>query len=130
MIGKLSILAALPALAIPAMAGAAPKQTEPKKKNVIFIITDDMRLDMTQYGGGKLQTPNLDALKAESVDFANACTTTGLSSPSRAALFTGRFSRGKASTFNKSHGRQISHSCSTNVHNTSSFLNLLGVQGA
>ncbi len=60
------------------------------KKNVIFIITDDMRLDMASYGGGAASTPNLDALKAESVDFVNAQTTTGLSSPSRAALFTGR----------------------------------------
>lgn len=81
-------------MAIPAIATAANGDAEPKeaakKKNVIFILTDDMRLDMASFGGGKHETPNLDALKAESVNFANACTTTGLSSPSRAALFTGR----------------------------------------
>ncbi|MFR9503471.1 MAG: sulfatase-like hydrolase/transferase [Rikenellaceae bacterium] len=91
---KLTIAATLPLLALSTMAYGAPKQKskskEEKPKNVIFIIADDMRLDMTAYGGGKLQTPNIDELKSESVNFANACTTTGLSSPSRAALFTGR----------------------------------------
>ncbi len=83
-------LSALSAVAIPAIATAAIKDDAPKK-NVIFILTDDMRLDMTAYGGGKLQTPNIDMLRSESVDFTNACTTTGLSSPSRTALFTGRY---------------------------------------
>lgn len=62
-----------------------------KKKNVILILLDDMRLDMAGYAGSIAQTPNLDALRNESIEFASACTTTGLSSPSRAALFTGRF---------------------------------------
>lgn len=66
----------------------APKQ---KKKNVILILVDDMRLDMAGYAGGIARTPNLDALRDESVEFTSACTTTGLSSPSRAALFTGRY---------------------------------------
>lgn len=84
----------VPALALPSIATATQAE-KPSKKNkdrkvVIFIITDDMRLDMTKYGGGDLNTPNLDKLKKESVDFKNACTTTGLSSPSRAALFTGK----------------------------------------
>lgn len=69
----------------------APKKVAPEKKNIIFIIADDMRLDMAGFGGSKGSTPNLDAFKKESVEFANACTTTGLCSPSRAALFTGRY---------------------------------------
>lgn len=79
-------------MVLPTLAGvAAPDAKElPQKRNVVFILTDDMRLDMTAYGGGKLQTPNLDMLKSEAVNFKNACTTTGLSTPSRAALFTGR----------------------------------------
>lgn len=63
----------------------------PEKRNVIFIITDDMRLDMAGFGGGKMRTPNLDKFAEESTCFSQACTTTGLSSPSRAALFTGRY---------------------------------------
>ncbi len=67
------------------------KQDFPEKRNVIFIITDDMRLDMAGFGGGLMSTPNLDRFAAESTCFSEACTTTGLSSPSRAALFTGRY---------------------------------------
>ncbi len=88
---RLTLLAALATSTIPLVASAATKHQSNKEiKNVVFIITDDMRLDMTAYGGGKLQTPNIDMLRQESVTFANACTTTGLSSPSRAALFTGQ----------------------------------------
>ncbi len=82
------IISVLTALSASLVVSAAPKKETPK--NVIFIIADDMRLDMAAFGGGKLKTPNLDMLKNESVDFVNACTTTGLSTPSRAALFTGR----------------------------------------
>lgn len=65
--------------------------TKDKKKNVILILVDDMRLDMAGFAGGLAKTPNLDMLRNESVEFASACTTTGLSSPSRAALFTGLY---------------------------------------
>ncbi|MRT91957.1 sulfatase [Ancylomarina sp. 16SWW S1-10-2] len=67
------------------------KKPFPEKRNVIFIIMDDMRLDMAGFGGGKMKTPNLDKLASESTCFSEACTTTGLCSPSRAALFTGRY---------------------------------------
>lgn len=79
-------------LLVPSIASAKGKQQSPdtEKKNVIFIICDDMRLDMAQYAGGVARTPNIDELRNESVDFTNACTTTGLSTPSRAALFTGK----------------------------------------
>ena len=67
------------------------KANKQKKKNVILILVDDMRLDMAGFAGGLAKTPNLDALCGESVEFSSACTTTGLSSPSRAALFTGLY---------------------------------------
>ncbi|MCS2308810.1 sulfatase-like hydrolase/transferase [Bacteroides thetaiotaomicron] len=54
-----------------------------EKKNVILILTDDMRFDMLNYAGGKASTPNFDELRNSSTDFANACTVTGLSSPSQ-----------------------------------------------
>ncbi len=95
---KRAILSLSIALTTPMMVSAEISDTQKEKntnhesrpKNVIFIFTDDMRLDMNSYAGGYAATPNIDALRAESVDFSQACTTTGLSSPSRAALFTGR----------------------------------------
>ncbi len=88
---RVALLTAVSILTLPfsSIAAKRPKDID-AKKSVIFIIVDDMRLDMTNYGGGDLETPNLNMLKSESVNFANACTTTGLSSPSRAALYSGR----------------------------------------
>lgn len=60
------------------------------RKNVLFILCDDLRSDMLGYAGSPANTPNLDALEKESVNFRMAMTTTGLCSPSRAALLTGR----------------------------------------
>ena len=59
-------------------------------KNVLFILCDDLRFDTFSFLGSPAKTPNIDALMKDSVYFSHACTTTGLCSPSRAALFTGR----------------------------------------
>ena len=61
------------------------------KPNVLVIMFDDMRFDTFSYRGGPVNTPNIDALAAQSTRFDNAMTTTGLCSPSRAAMFTGRW---------------------------------------
>lgn len=62
-----------------------------KKENVLILFFDDMRFDTFSYRGGPVETPNIDALANEGVRFDNAMTTTGLCSPSRAALFTGKW---------------------------------------
>ncbi len=62
-----------------------------KKDNVLILFFDDMRFDSFSYRGGPVPTPNIDALAAQSTRFDTAITTTGLCSPSRAALFTGRW---------------------------------------
>ncbi len=67
-----------------------PKRNKSQYKNVVLLFFDDLRHDTFSFLGSPVQTPNIDSLKKESVYFQNACTTTGLCSPSRAALFTGR----------------------------------------
>lgn len=64
---------------------------EPKRPNVLILFFDDMRFDSFSYRGGPVDTPNIDALAAESTRFDMAMTSTGICSPSRAALFTGRW---------------------------------------
>lgn len=61
------------------------------KPNVLILMFDDMRFDTFSYRDGPVQTPNIDALAQQSVRFDSAMTTTGLCSPSRAAMFTGRW---------------------------------------
>jgi N-sulfoglucosamine sulfohydrolase len=65
-------------------AAAAPR-------NVLLIIADDMGLDGKCFGNDAVKTPNLDALAAESTNFANAFATVASCSPSRAVILSGRY---------------------------------------
>lgn len=62
-----------------------------EKKNVLFILCDQFQFNVASYCNGSAQTPNLDKLARQSVNFLSACTTTALCSPARSALFTGRW---------------------------------------
>ncbi len=66
-------------------------QAPKKKRNVIFILTDDHRYDAMGFLKGQswLQTPQMDRMAAEGVHFKNAFVTTALCSPSRASILTG-----------------------------------------
>ncbi len=69
--------------------GPTPPKDAP---NVVFIVLDDLGYaQMGCYGGlgGRLQTPNLDALAESGLRYRNFHTTS-LCSPTRAALLTGR----------------------------------------
>jgi arylsulfatase A-like enzyme len=67
-----------------------PPSNPEKHKNVLLLMFDDLRFDNFSYVHGHARTPDIDALAKESVIFTAACTPTGLCSPSRAALLTGR----------------------------------------
>ena len=70
-------------------AAAAEPASRP---NVLFILCDDLRPDaLGCYGSKHVKTPQIDALAAEGVRFANAFCTTSLCSPSRASILTGRY---------------------------------------
>jgi N-acetylglucosamine-6-sulfatase len=72
---------------------AAMAQTPARKRNVIFILTDDHRYDAMGFLGGQkwLQTPNMDKMAREGAYLKNAFVTTSLCSPSRASVLTGRY---------------------------------------
>jgi len=65
-----------------------------KKRNVIFILTDDHRYDYMGFTGKVpwLETPNMDKLAEEGSYMENAFVTTSLCSPSRASILTGQYS--------------------------------------
>ena len=69
---------------------AAPAQ-KTKRRNVIFILSDDHRYDAMGFLKVQawLKTPNLDRLASEGAHFKNAFVTTALCSPSRASILTG-----------------------------------------
>jgi arylsulfatase A-like enzyme len=72
-----------------------PAMAQEKKPNVVFILADNIGYgDIGVYGGGELRgapTPRLDQLAAESLRLTQFLVEPG-STPSRAALMTGRYS--------------------------------------
>jgi len=63
-----------------------------KKRNIVFILIDDMRYDsMSCMGHPFLKTPNLDRMVSSGILFENAFVTTSLCSPSRASILTGQY---------------------------------------
>lgn len=87
---SLSLLSLTACANLPMPHAKKPVKSE-HKPNVLVLMFDDMRFDTFSYRGGPVNTPNIDALAHEGTRFDNAMTTTGLCSPSRAAMYTGRW---------------------------------------
>jgi arylsulfatase A-like enzyme len=64
-----------------------------ERPNIIVILADDQGVgDVSAYNPkGKIPTPNLDRLAAEGMRFTDAHTTSGVCTPSRYSLLTGRY---------------------------------------
>jgi arylsulfatase A-like enzyme len=77
-VGPAAPVAAAPAPAPQAYSG-------PKRPNIIFILTDDLSLNLVQY------MPHVVKMQQDGVTFANYFVTDSLCCPSRSSIFTGRF---------------------------------------
>ncbi len=61
-----------------------------KKKNILFIMTDQQRYDTLSIAGNSvLKTPNLDGLDIEGAYFKNAYTPCAVCAPARSSILTG-----------------------------------------
>jgi arylsulfatase A-like enzyme len=65
------------------------KKAAPGSPNVVWILIDDAGFGATTAFGGLVETPNIEKLANNGLRFTNFHTT-GISSPTRAALLTGR----------------------------------------
>ena len=67
---------------------------QPQRPNILFVMVDEMRSDcMGCVGHQTVKTPTLDNLAKQGVLFRNAYTVSPVCCPSRASVFSGRYSR-------------------------------------
>ena len=68
-----------------------PQKATAERPNIIFILADDMGYgDLACYGNKYIQTPNIDRLASTGTSFTQAYAGSGISSPSRCSLMTGK----------------------------------------
>ncbi len=72
-----------------------------RRPNIVVIYTDQQRWDtLGANGNERINTPNLDRMAGEGVNFTQSYCTTPLCTPSRAAFFTGRYNHANGSYWN------------------------------
>ena len=80
---------AAPAVEAPVVAEPEVAQ-EPRRKNIIFIMADDMGYgDLGSYGQQKIKTPHLDRMAEQGMRFTDFYAGTTVCAPSRSVLMTG-----------------------------------------
>jgi arylsulfatase A-like enzyme len=66
---------------------------EPKKPNIVFIMSDDHAYQaISAYDDKLIHTPNIDRIAKEGMRFTNATVTNSICAPSRAVILTGKHS--------------------------------------
>ncbi|MGJ8592749.1 MAG: sulfatase-like hydrolase/transferase [Aquaticitalea sp.] len=67
-------------------------QSNEQKPNIIFIFADDWGYgDISAHGSTWIETPNIDQMISEGMDFADFTVDSPVCSPSRVAVMTGQF---------------------------------------
>jgi arylsulfatase A-like enzyme len=75
-----------------ALAQQTGQTVTPERPNIVFILADDLGYgDLHCYGNDYIKTPNIDRLAAQGTVFEQAYAGSGISSPSRCSLMTGKF---------------------------------------
>ena len=70
----------------------APVAAEPPRRpNIVWIVGENIALDLGCYGEKLVATPNLDRLAAEGVRYTRVFSTSPVCAPSRSAFMTGMY---------------------------------------
>ena len=83
-------LALLAGFAVSAIGLPAPA-AERTAPNILWIVGENLDLDLGCYGQKNVHTPNLDGLAAKGVRYTNVFSTSPVCAPSRSAFITGMY---------------------------------------
>jgi len=61
------------------------------RPNILWIVGENLNLDLGIYGAKNVATPNLDALAMNGIRYTNVFSTSPVSAPSRSAFMTGMY---------------------------------------
>ena len=89
--------------ALTAAASAAETATTPRRPNILWLIGENIKLDLGCYGEKLVCTPNLDRLAKEGVRFTRVFSTNPACAPSRSAFFTGMYQTSTDTQHMRSH---------------------------
>jgi N-sulfoglucosamine sulfohydrolase len=71
--------------------GAQEKTRPTRRPNILWIVAENIDLDLGCYGAKHVNTPNLDRLAREAVRFTRVFATAPVCAPSRSAFMTGMY---------------------------------------
>jgi choline-sulfatase len=99
-LSRLPLFLILAALFVPILRAA-------DRPNILFIMVDEMKWNVTSYAGHPLvKTPHLDQLAREGTQFATAYTVAPICTPSRYSLFSSRYAHVHGSVDNSTPTRE------------------------
>ncbi|HEY3128069.1 MAG TPA: sulfatase [Acidobacteriota bacterium] len=73
------------------LGGGRPSEPPSKRPNILWLIAEDLGVELGCYGTTQVWTPNLDQLALQGVRYTHAYTTAPVCSPSRSAFMTGMY---------------------------------------
>ncbi|MBU2950875.1 arylsulfatase [Tamlana agarivorans] len=93
MMKKINLYALFMVILFTACKSESPKESTPKKPNIVYILADDLGYgDVQSYNPeGKIPTPHLDNMAKNGLLFTDAHTSSSVCTPTRYGILTGRY---------------------------------------
>lgn len=70
---------------------AMTRGDRPDRPNILWIVGENLKLDLGCYGAKNVRTPNLDRLAADGIRYTRVFATSPVCAPSRSAFMTGMY---------------------------------------
>lgn len=84
---------------------AEQRSKQPKRPNILWLVTEDQSVDWGCYGVHAVATPNIDRFRSEGMLYSNAFCTSPVCSPSRSCFNTGVYQTSFGGQHHRSHRR-------------------------